>query len=137
MSTTLHKLLAHSAAVVDSCHLPIGMMSEEAAEAANKRLRQYRMRHTRKDSRLHTMSDLFGYMLVASDPLVSSHGLQRRRRLCSSRHGKLQPEVLTLLAEPESREAAAGTEEGVESDTGCEEYGGSDSDSSSSNSGSE
>ena len=127
MSTTLHKLLAHSAAVVDSCHLPIGVMSEEAAEAANKRLRPYRIRHTRKDSRLHTMSDLLGYMMVASDPLVSSLGLQRRRRLYSARHGRLQPEALALLAEPESREAAAGAREGVESDSDCDEAGGSSS----------
>ena len=34
----------------------------------------------RKDSRVH-MSDLLGYLLVASDPLLSSLGLQRRRRL--------------------------------------------------------
>ncbi|KAF0314431.1 hypothetical protein FJT64_015105 [Amphibalanus amphitrite] len=74
MSTTLHKLLSHSAAVVESCHLPIGMMSEEAAEATHKRVRQYRLRHTRKDSRIHTMSDLLGYLLVASDPLLSSLG---------------------------------------------------------------
>ncbi|KAF0295491.1 hypothetical protein FJT64_006415 [Amphibalanus amphitrite] len=110
MSTTVHKLLTHSAAVVDSCHLPIGTMSEEAAEAANKRLRQYRLRHTRKDSRVHTMSDLLGYMMVASDPLVSSLGLQRRRRLYSSRHGRLQPETLALLAEPQSAEPEASAE---------------------------
>lgn len=122
MSTTLHKLLSHSAAVVDACHLPIGLMSEEAAEAANKRLRQYRLRHTRKDSRLHTMSDLFGYLLVASDPLVSSLGLQRRRRLYASRHGKLQPETMALLAdaEPEPRVAAAGEESGADSGTGSD-----------------
>ena len=73
MSTTLHKLLSHSAAVVESCHLPIGMMSEEAAEATHKRVRQYRLRHTRKDSRIHTMSDLLGYLLVASAPLLSMY----------------------------------------------------------------
>lgn len=100
MSTTLHKLLSHSAAVVESCHLPIGMMSEEAAEATHKRVRQYRLRHTRKDSRIHTMSDLLGYLLVASDPLLSSLGLQRRRRLYANRHGQLQPQTLALLAEP-------------------------------------
>ena len=81
MSTTMHKLLSHSTAVVESCHLPIGMMSEEAAEATHKRVRQYRLRHTRKDSRIHTMADLLGYLLVASDPLLSSLGLERRRRL--------------------------------------------------------
>ena len=123
MSTTVHKLLAHSAAVVDSCHLPIGMMSEEAAEAANKRLRQYRLRHTRKDSRVHTMSDLLGYLMVASDPMISSLGLQRRRRLYSSRHGRLQPETLALLAEPQSAapEAAVGLREGSETDRDMDE----------------
>ena len=29
----------------------------------------YRLRHNRKDSRIHTMSDLLGFLLVASDPL--------------------------------------------------------------------
>ena len=36
MTVTLHKLLCHSAAVSESCMLPIGMLSEEAAEATNK-----------------------------------------------------------------------------------------------------
>ena len=101
MPTTLHRLLAHSAEVVKSCHLPIGMMSEEAAEAANKRVRQYRLRHTRKDTRLHTMSDLVGYLLVASDPLLSSIGLQRRRDLYTRRQGTLLPGTLAMLAEPQ------------------------------------
>ena len=46
------------------------------------------------------MSDHLGYLLVASDPLLSSLGLQRRRRLYWSRHGQLQPQILALLAEP-------------------------------------
>lgn len=124
MPTTLHKLLAHSAAVVQSCHLPIGMMSEEAAEAANKRVRQYRLDHTRKDSRLHTMSDLVGYLLVASDPLLSSSGLQRRREAAARRKGKLLPETLALLAEPHLTSANA--------DTSSDSSNSSDSDSSSS-----
>lgn len=107
MNTTLHKLLRHSAAVVEHCMLPLGMMSEEAAEATHKRVRQYRLRHTRKDSRSHTMWDLMSYLLVASDPLLSSFGVQRRRGLYVSRHGLL-PETLALLADPElpEREAA-------------------------------
>ena len=49
----------------------------------------YRLRHNRKDSRIHTMSDLLGYLLVASDPLLSSLGLRRRRSLYRNRHGRL------------------------------------------------
>ncbi|KAF0307092.1 hypothetical protein FJT64_021505 [Amphibalanus amphitrite] len=113
MSTTVHKLLTHSAAVVDSCHLPIGTMSEEAAEAANKRLRQYRLGHTRKDSRVHTMSDLLGYMMVASDPLVSSLSLQRRRRLYSGRHGRQwQPQSAEPEASAEVEESDHGSSDG-------------------------
>lgn len=100
MATTMHRVLAHSAAVVQNCHLPIGIMSEEAAESANKRIRQSRLRHTRKTSRRDTMHDMFSYLMVASDPVLSSMGLQRRRRLYAKRQGRLQPETLALLAEP-------------------------------------
>ena len=37
MSPTLHRLLMHSAAIVQQCILPVGMMSEEAAEARTKK----------------------------------------------------------------------------------------------------
>ena len=93
MNTTLHKLLCHSAAVVEQCLLPLGVISEEEAKSRNKRLQHYRLRHTRKDKRVHTMSDLVGYLLVASDPLLSSHGLRRRRSLHTNRHDLL-PETL-------------------------------------------
>ena len=100
MSTTLHRLLAHSAAVIDNFDLPIGMMSEEAAESLNKCICEFRLKHTRKDSRLHTMSDMFGYLLVASDPVLSSVGQQERRRKYARRQGTLLPETLRLLADP-------------------------------------
>ena len=54
-------------------------MLEEAAESTNKRIREYHLQHMRKDAREHVMSDLFGYMLVASDPLISSLELKTRR----------------------------------------------------------
>ena len=79
MPPTLHRLLIHSAEVVEQCLLPIGMMSEEAAEARHKDLRLFRLHHTRKDSRLHTMSDLFGRLLVTSDPLINSLRQEERR----------------------------------------------------------
>ena len=48
------------------------MISQEAAEARHKDLQVYRLRHTRKDSPLHTMSDLFDHLLITSNPLISS-----------------------------------------------------------------
>ena len=100
MPPTLHKLLCHSAAVIASCLLPIGMMSEEAAESSNKKIREYRLQHTRKDTRDHTMSDLFGYLLVASDPSISSLGLKDRRDKTWHR-GTLLASTLALLKAPE------------------------------------
>ena len=80
------------------------MMSEEAAEARHKDLRVYRLRHTRKDSRLHTMSDLFGRLLITSDPLISSLRQEERRAQLASRHGLLLPEVQALLETAETAE---------------------------------
>ena len=121
MPPTLHKLLCHSAAVIESCLLPIGMMSEEAAESTNKKIREYRMQHTRKDARDHTMSDLFGYLLVASDPYISSLGLNERRDNTWHR-GTLLASTIALLRAPElpevekSHEAASSQESQCSSD---------------------
>ena len=115
MNTTLHKLLCHSAAVVEQCLLPLGVISEEEAKSRNKRLQHYRLRHTRKDKRVHTMSDLVGYLLVASDPLLSSHGPRHCRSLHTNRHG-LVPETLQLL-EKTDKESDTDSEGGEESDS--------------------
>ncbi|KAF0293694.1 hypothetical protein FJT64_000820 [Amphibalanus amphitrite] len=96
------QLTLHSA-VIDTFDLPNGMMSEEAAESLNKCIREVRLKHTRKDTqcpRLHTMSDMFGYLLVASDPVLSSVGQQERRRKHARRQGTLLSETLRLLADP-------------------------------------
>ena len=61
-------------------------MSEEAAEALHKVVRRFRQHHTRKDSRLLTMTDLFRRLLVMSDPVVSSlRQLERRAAQCRRR----------------------------------------------------
>ena len=76
-------------------------MSEEAAEPGHKQLRKFRLQHTRKDSRLHAISDLYGYLLVSSDPLISSIGAIRRRQQYRAKVGQVLPETVALLAEPE------------------------------------
>ena len=77
MSTTMHRLLAHSAAVVQGFDLPIGIMSEEAAESTNKCIREYRLRHTRKDCRLHTQCPKIKFgQGVRVENLVSKSGVR-------------------------------------------------------------
>lgn len=44
MSPTVHKILMHGAQVISEMILPIGKLSEEAAEARNKHFRKYRVR---------------------------------------------------------------------------------------------
>lgn len=51
MTPTLHKILIHGPEVVEKALLPIGQLSEEAAETRNKFIRSYRLNFARKFSR--------------------------------------------------------------------------------------
>ena len=53
------------------------------------------------------MEDLLRYLLVSSDPVLSSFGLEKRRRENVKRQGGLLPEVMALLACPVQPEGAA------------------------------
>lgn len=72
MPVTVHKILVHSAEIIKSCILPIGMMSEEAQEARNKDARRFRENHTRKISRITTNKDLLSMFLLSSDPFINT-----------------------------------------------------------------
>ena len=61
---TVHKLLVHGPYIAAKLDLPIGQYSEEAQEAQNKELRNARLNHSSKVSRLSTMTNQFHYMLV-------------------------------------------------------------------------
>lgn len=71
MPSSVHKLLVHGA---DICKhfslLPIGILSEEAAEARNKDFRNIREQHTRKMKRIETNEDLLHSLLISSDPYI-------------------------------------------------------------------
>lgn len=49
-----------------------GCLSEEALEATHKNVRNVRLSHTRKISRTKTNNDLMTYLLLSSDPVLSS-----------------------------------------------------------------
>lgn len=72
MPSSIHKILIHGAEIINNVVLPIGMMSEEALEARNKDVRNFRLHHTRKTSRQHTMEDLMHALLFSSDPFIST-----------------------------------------------------------------
>ena len=95
MSDTVHEVLIHGWQVLEALPLPPGLCSEEAQESRNKHIRNYRLRHTRKDSPIHVNEDLQNMLLVTSDPVMLS--LQRPRTL---KKKNLPKEMLDLLASP-------------------------------------
>lgn len=58
MTPTLHKILVHGPQVIRHALLPIGQLSEEAAEARNKYIRLYRQNFARKFSRQECNADV-------------------------------------------------------------------------------
>ena len=72
MPTSIHVVLIHGPLIIEWAPLPIGQLSEEAQESRNKDIKRYREHFSRKCSRESTMTDLFHWLLVSSDPLMSS-----------------------------------------------------------------
>lgn len=96
MSPTLHKVLLHGAEVIKHAILPIGQLSEEAAEARNKHIRQYRLNYSRKFSRVECNMDVLNRLLLTSDPLLTS----MRSNLYFKKNRKtLYGDVLNLVSE--------------------------------------
>ena len=102
MPASVHKLLIHGPEVIERFMLPIGMFSEEAQESRNKDNKHCRLNHARKDSRLHTMQDQFRYLLVTSDPLVSTIIIEGERS--KKPKLKMNEDALSLLDMPSSIE---------------------------------
>lgn len=96
MSPTVHKILMHGATVISYSILPIGQLSEEAAEARNKHFRLYRQNFSRKFDRVKCNRDILNRLLLTSDPLLSCNRKQPRKKskpFCSDTINLLLPEV--------------------------------------------
>lgn len=100
MSPTVHKILIHAPNIISHALLPIGQLSEEAAEARNKHFRQYRESFARKFSRTECNEDVLNRLLLTSDPLLSSmrQNVKRNRQSFSK-------EVLEFLKSAEFEES--------------------------------
>ena len=72
MPPTVHKLVEHGAEIANYMNLPLGQYSEEAQEALKKEIRNARLNKTCKISRLNVMKNQYHYMLIRTDPVVSS-----------------------------------------------------------------
>lgn len=95
MTPTLHKILVHGTTIIKLALLPIGQLSEEAAEARNKHLRSYRQDFTRKFSRELCNKDVFNRLLLSSDPFLSC--MRKRHKLKTSQ--PFLPETIELFVE--------------------------------------
>lgn len=95
MTPTLHKILVHSSTIIKYALLPIGQLSEEAAEARNKHYRSYRQNYARKFSRIQCNQDVLNRLLLTSDPYISC--LRKRK---PSKSQPFMSETIELL-EPE------------------------------------
>uniref|UniRef100_A0A6P7GJF5 Uncharacterized protein LOC114337613 n=1 Tax=Diabrotica virgifera virgifera TaxID=50390 RepID=A0A6P7GJF5_DIAVI len=72
MSASVHKILFHGADIIKSLPLPVGQMSEDVLEASQKSYKNLRQFHSRKTSRLNTNADIFNWMLISSDPVITN-----------------------------------------------------------------
>lgn len=64
--------LIHADDIIQTMFVPIGQLSEKAQEARNKDLKRCQENNTRKSSPIFTNEDIMHYMVVASDPYITS-----------------------------------------------------------------
>lgn len=93
MPPTLHKILIHGKDIVEKCIFPVGLLSEEAQESRNKDYKKYRLRHSRKCSRIATNEDIMHRMMVTSDPMISN----LTPSFSKKKHSDISDEVKALL----------------------------------------
>lgn len=96
MSATVHKLLIHGGDIIQSLPLPVGQLSEDVLEASHKSYKNLRLYHARKTSRINTNTDIMHWMLVSSDPIITSWRKSKKKE-----SKPFSKEVLDLLKEPE------------------------------------
>lgn len=101
MTPTMHKILIHGGEIIENALLPIGQLSEEAAEARNKHFRLYRENYARKFSRENCNFDVYNRLLLSSDPLLSS--MRQIKKNIKAR--SFCPEAINMLlpAEPNTQ----------------------------------
>ena len=102
IASAVHKILVHMKQLLDRCPVPPGLVSEEAPECNNGRIRFIFLRLTRKISRLKMMTDLVNRLLLISDPhmleFVEEKAMKKRKKT------PLSQEVRDMLLNPEEED---------------------------------
>ncbi|XP_039969845.1 uncharacterized protein LOC120781694 [Bactrocera tryoni] len=108
MSATVHKILVHSAQIMEASLVPIGCLGENASEARNKFFKKDRIAHARKNSRSNNIVDVFNRAMDSSDPLLSSICLNNRtKNKLIRRVPHKVTELLELPAVPDNLDVAS------------------------------
>lgn len=97
MPPSVHKVLYHGADLIQHFDLPIGNFSEEPQEARNKDFRKIRESHSRKNSRQNTNEDILHWLLISSDPVISSLRTVFPKK-------QYEPEVMNLFVQDKHEE---------------------------------
>ena len=86
ITPSLHKLLAHSPELIQSCNDGYGMkqFSEEALEACNKLIRKYRDNLSRKCSFNANITDIFVRLMSESDPVLLTFRRVPKCKFCGA-----------------------------------------------------
>jgi len=122
MTPTMHKILIHGPIIIENALLPIGQLSEEAAEARNKHFRLYRQNYARKFSRMSCNLDVLNRLLLSSDPfLTGMRPLPRKKTkpflketlemLLPAEPTNLDPDMTESEEEESSKEAEISSDE--------------------------
>lgn len=81
--------------IIKSLDIPIGQLSEEAQEARNKDFKRYKKNNSRTFSRIHTNEDVFHFLLISSNPIIT-----KMRHDVKTDREPLHPEARDLLKNP-------------------------------------
>ena len=92
MPSSCHMILIHGSDVIETFLIPIGQLSEEAQEARNKDIKRCRENNTRKSTPIHTNEDIIHFLLISSDPYISS-----LRHVHKHKIKDLHPEAQNLI----------------------------------------
>lgn len=78
--TAIHQVLAHGAEVYLHAPPPLGYLAEEMADPLEIELKRRHTHHARPRSIRENLKDVFFRAMYASDPVISSCWIQRRRK---------------------------------------------------------
>lgn len=99
MPATVHTILIHATQIMQHSLLPVGMLGEEGLESSNKVNKSNRQHHSRQNSRLNTMYDMFYRRIDGSDPLMSSMQISKQSK---PKRNTFSEEVLNIILMPET-----------------------------------